>query len=182
MLLFIALALCEEGENKYQCKRCNHVYENRKALLEHTLVHLTIKPKKLYKCPLCQNISNTQKDAIKHLEDFHSVILETETIVLASFDEFQIWKKNKEQKSGSLYVSYHGSYKTNTFVRFKYFCHRSGVARRQGKGIRRMKTSNKIDAFCPSRMEVIVKADSCEVIFVKTHVGHVCELRRAQKV
>lgn len=98
-------------------------------------------------------------------------------MIFASFEEFEVWKKSKEQETSSFYVSYHGSYKTNTFVKFKYFCHRSGVVRRQGKGIRRMKKSKKIDAFCPSRLEVIVKANKCEVVFVKTHVGHIhdCE-------
>lgn len=110
------------------------------------------------------------------------MILETETITLASFEEFQVWKKNKEQETGSLFVSYHGSYKTNDFVRFKYFCHRSGIIRRQGKGIRRMKRSIKMDAFCPSRLDVIVKADRCEVILVKTHVGHTHNVERNKEI
>lgn len=139
-------------------------------------MHLSAKSYQNFKCPLCQHDNNKQSNIIKHLEEYHSVTLEVETVKLSSLEEFQIWKKNKEQETSSLYVSYHGSYKTKSFVRFKYYCHRSGVVRRQGKGIRRMKTSHKIDAFCPSWMEVIVKADRCEVTFIKTHVGHTCDV------
>lgn len=162
----------EEGTNRYQCKKCGNIYDNKKELRQHAQLHFYVKHNKLFKCALCEHSSSEQKTAIKHLEEYHSMVLETETVIFATFEEFQVWKKEKEHEASSLYVSCHGSYKTNEFVRFKYFCHRSGSVRRQGKGIRRVKASKKINAFCPSRIEVMAKADKCEVIFVKTHVGH----------
>lgn len=178
----IAFIKCENGENKYQCRRCDNAYSNKQELIEHASIHYAMKSNKLFKCPLCPHESCKQKNAIKHLEETHKIILETETMVFASFAEFEVWKKTKEQETSTFYVSGHGSYKTNKFVKFKYFCHRSGVVRRQGKGIRRMKRSKKIDAFCPSKLEVVVKADKCEVVFIKTHVGHMHDDGRNKKL
>lgn len=164
-----------EIENKYKCRKCDNSYDKKEDLVEHVQFHS--KHSQLLKCPICpHHSSNNQKSAIKHLEESHNMVFETETIIFATFEEFNFWKKEKELETSSCFVSSHGSYKTNEFVRFKYLCHRSGSIRRQGKGIRRMKTSKKIDAFCPSRLEVTVRADKCEVIFVKTHVGHDCDV------
>lgn len=168
----ITFVSCEEGENRYQCRRCGNTYDNKQKLIEHASTQHIVKSNTVFNCSLCQYSSIKQKKAIEHFEQFHNIVLETETMVFASFEEFEIWKRNKEQETCSSYINCHGSYKTNDFVKFKYFCHRSGLVRRQGKGVRRTRKSKKIGTFCPSRMEAIVKIDKCEVIFVKTHIGH----------
>lgn len=165
------VVLREDGINKYQCKKCGGIYDNKKESIEHVRLHLHFKQNKLFKCALCEHNDSDRKGSINHLIEQHNVVLETETSVFANFEEFQKWKKEIEYENSALYVSSHGSYKTNDFVKFKYFCDRSG-AKRQTEGGRRMKASKKIDAFCPSRIEVRVKADKCEVTFVKTHIGH----------
>lgn len=167
---FFLVETCEET-SVYYCKKCTNTFNSKTELIKHIAAHEKQKNKNL-KCAMCNYSSGEQKAALKHLEETHGFIPETETLTFASLDEFLAWKQEKERETSSLFTNSHGSYKTNDFVRFNYSCHRSGAVRRQGRGIRRIKASKKIDAYCPSRLEVIVRANECEVKFTKTHVGH----------
>lgn len=115
---------------------------------------------------------------IKHLQKMHNVDIEYELYEFINFDEFLAWKQTMERETASSYVKMHGTYKTETHIKTKYSCHRSGKFVQKGKGKRHLKMqgSKKINAYCPAQMEVVIEEHKCSVKFLKTHVGHKQEL------
>lgn len=115
---------------------------------------------------------------INHLQDTHNIDIEYELYEFNSFDEFLMWKQATERETVSSYVKMHGTYKTESHIKTKYSCHRSGKFIQKGKGKRHLKMqgSKKINAYCPAQMEVVIEERKCSVKFLKTHVGHKQEL------
>lgn len=130
--------------------------------------------KKVLRCPLCQYTDISSNHLINHYKIEHSLAIVVDTVTFATFDAFQEWKINIEKQTFSSFVNMHGFNQIINFKKIKYTCHRSGDIRTRGKKIRSFKTggSNKINAYCPAEMNVIVDETKCVVHFCKTHVGH----------
>lgn len=63
--------------------------------------------------------------------------------------------------------------------KIQFVCHRSGDYVPTGKGLRHLKTqgSNKINAYCPANIEVILEsAEVVKVTYLETHIGHKPEI------
>ena len=95
--------------------------------------------------------------------------------------EFEEWKREFERKSSANYTLDSGEEKLQDGTKKKYyFCHRSYSYTPKGKDIRLMKSqgSNKINAACPSTMEVHYTENSVKVYVCTTHCGHTMDIGR----
>ncbi|VEN54487.1 unnamed protein product [Callosobruchus maculatus] len=79
-----------------------------------------------------------------------------------------------ERETQSYFINEHGSYNTNSYIKFKYVCHRSGIFKSESKKIRHLKVqgSHKINGYCPEISGKILKNGICEVELVSQHIGH----------
>ncbi|XP_030764275.1 uncharacterized protein LOC115888642 isoform X2 [Sitophilus oryzae] len=101
-------------------------------------------------------------------------------LMFKTFDEFNLWMAYIEKETQSKFIKYRGTIVKKSGSKISYYCHRSGFFNSESKGIRHLKTkgSNKINGFCPARIEVLSeKNGQCKIMFTQTHVGHTnCDL------
>lgn len=97
-------------------------------------------------------------------------------ISFPTFEKFTIWKKELEKASKAKLINRMGTrLNLNKTKRFNFFCHRSGIYRSRGKGLRHLKTqgTSKINGFCPAEIKAtVLKNGECKVVWNTTHVGH----------
>lgn len=100
------------------------------------------------------------------------------------FTEFRNWKHKFEETSHFMYVKHSSSkISVSSNERKTYFvCHRTGTFQSGSCGKRKLKQqgSNKINASCPSTMEVVesLKDGSVKLVLWKTHAGHSADISR----
>lgn len=98
--------------------------------------------------------------------------------------EFNAWKRKLEETTHYMYVKHSSSKISATTNERKtyYVCHRTGTFQSGSCGKRKLKRqgSNKINASCPSTMEVVESLNdgSVKLVLWKTHVGHNAEVSR----
>jgi hypothetical protein len=82
----------------------------------------------------------------------------------SNFHEFEKWKNKTEKSNTSKYIRY-ASKKSESKTHYYYRCHRDGFFKSSGKNITHPKImgSNKINGFCPSRMDVTINNTGGEV-------------------
>lgn len=159
----------------FQCKKCNANYKYKRTLWAHEVkAHERKKTKKIkpLKCPKCPALVKKRNDMYRHFEMEHACFIEKENYEFQNNQEFDVWKKEVERKTNSSFLKVN---KTMTFQ-----CHRSGTYEPAGKGIRRLKLSGsrKINGFCPAMIKVEKQSEhKVEVTYIKTHVGHECEIK-----
>lgn len=157
----------------FKCAICQSEFGTLRECNVHKNTHKAIK---MLKCSLCPQSYSLKEDIIRHYTDEHTIKIENETIEFSSFDDFQAWKTKIERETFSSFITRHGFYEnpTTKVKKIFYMCHRSGDIRRRGSNTRSLKTqgSNKINAYCPANMNVIVEENKCRLAFCKTHIGH----------
>lgn len=169
------------------CSKCNKVFGYHWNLKTHEnkcSISVQNENNNLIKCPdsKCEYSFTSYALLRKHVEDFHSVVLNkeqhcfktlngtyyvmhigyiiyvnmfnTNTFLLISiFAEFMEWKQKIEKECVCSYVS-KATARLKKGKRTYYYCHRSGYFKTKSQGIRRIKSqgSNKIDSTCTSSM------------------------------
>lgn len=147
---------------------------------------------------MCKDYSsNITKDIFNHLKNAHDIIIESEELTFASVGEFYDWKSKIETEHSTQFKK-RTTKSSKLHVLTKYVCSRSGMFNPSGHGKRHVKLqgSKKINAFCPSAIDLTVNTDGmlitfdfvnnqidisfvagfCTVKFIKKHVGHKPEL------
>ncbi len=130
-------------------------------------------------CCLCKKCCDTCLRAQEHYRDDHDIHLEVENLNFSSFDDFKEWKLKLEATTVCRYVTTK-TFQCDTHSRYVYMCHRSGVYESKTEDRKRkVKVSGlkKLNGYCPAGMKVIRRSGecSCQVSFLKTHVGHAVE-------
>ncbi|XP_050299822.1 uncharacterized protein LOC126738496 isoform X2 [Anthonomus grandis grandis] len=100
--------------------------------------------------------------------------MEKKLLEFNTIQEFELWKMDIEKYTKSSYVKEHGTYKSKSFTRTTFVCHRSGCYKSKGKGERHLKLqgTNKINAFCTAAIKLTETQDKCKIEFLETHLGH----------
>lgn len=176
-------ALLSEDIPKYNCPICKKLFSNIFDFQSHKIDEHGMKERKsiLKKiCPLCQYEGVSKSELINHFESIHNLSIMSETKSFSSFDEFIAWKTNEEKTTNMIYRNkLKNQFDFNSRKQIIYRCHRSGHFQPSGKGIRRLKSqgTNKINGYCPAEMSLkICDQNKCEVLWIKSHVGHEGEL------
>ncbi|XP_071040759.1 uncharacterized protein [Parasteatoda tepidariorum] len=163
----------------HSCDICGANFNSDKNFNQHLKSHTSVVPNEYWKCPLCDKKSS-KTIILQHLQSDHELSLDIETLNFSTFDDFQNWKKSIEKDSMSAYLVQRGVFrKRDGTEKHSFYCHRSGHFISKSKGIRCMKAqgSKKINAYCPSNMQVEVSPDgSCSVQYLRKHVGHTNDL------
>jgi hypothetical protein len=165
------------------CHHCEKQFKSKFNLIRHFSTcrkysEGRFQVSKRVKCALC-NYENSRQTLLQHYNEQHGVNISTECMDFSNFHEFEKWKNETEKSNTSKYIRY-ASKKSESKTHYYYRCHRDGFFKSSGKNIRHLKImgSNKINGFCPSRMDVTINNTGGEVSakFVKTHVGHQMDL------
>ena len=102
---------------------------------------------------------------------------------------FNIWKKEQDNSSNSIYMQDSGSRMHGNTSKKCFYCHRSRVFTSKGNGQRALKVqgSCKINSFCTAHMKVSEDIETGEVFvnYCDYHTGHdneMCHLRVPEEV
>ncbi|KAG5889749.1 hypothetical protein JTB14_018971 [Gonioctena quinquepunctata] len=172
-------------QQKYICHNCSKCYVNKSNLIRH--VSKCSSDNERQKCPrkiecvLCNNYKDIKANLLKHYSLDHDIEISMENFQFTSFLEFGAWKEQIEVDTVSKYVK-HDSIKTIGNIKYYYKCHRDGFYKTEGKNIRqvKLKGSNKIDGYCPSKIAATVfkTTGEVDVQFLRAHVGHTMDLEK----
>ncbi|XP_050299208.1 uncharacterized protein LOC126738101 [Anthonomus grandis grandis] len=161
---------------KHICQICGENFSFFKHLKSHEkLAHDKIK--KIFKksCPLCEFGHIDRSELVSHFESDHNLVINSETIVFNTYEQFSKWKGEIEVATNAVYVKKNGNLNGEK-RKYAYFtCQCSGYYRPRGKGIRPLKRqgSNKMNAYCPANIYLKRTKDNCfEALWTQTHVGH----------
>ncbi|XP_011408624.2 PREDICTED: uncharacterized protein LOC100635716 [Amphimedon queenslandica] len=131
-------------------------------------------------CPNCSEKFITLTSLIHHLEKSHNEKVPINKLSFESMKEFYLWKKQEEQSSDSLYVQDSGCRLQGLNCKRYYYCHRSGVFKAKGKGLRVLKIqgSCKINQFCTANMQVSedTVTGKVTVTHCSQHIGHTLDM------
>ena len=113
-------------------------------------------------------------------------------IVVHHFDSLQIfekWKNEEERRSKSSYVQHSASRMQGVNRKSYLYCHRSGIVRSEGKGLRALKTqgSCKMNEFCTAHMTVTEDTitKKVKVSYCSHHSNHepeICHMKVPEDV
>ena len=94
--------------------------------------------------------------------------------------DFQDWKTKYELENLVSYVLDSSQKQLSSCEKLYFYCHRSHDYEGRGSNIRSLKSmgTNKMNAACPSTMEVEIREGIYYVKFFTTHVGHGEEIGR----
>ncbi|KAL4082867.1 hypothetical protein QTP88_029521 [Uroleucon formosanum] len=168
------------------CSKCNKVFGYHWNLKTHEnkcSIIVQNENNNLIKCPdsKCEYSFTSYALLRKHVEDFHSVVLNKEQHCFKTLNEFMEWKQKIEKECVCSYVS-KATARLKKGKRTYYYCHRSGYFKTKSQGIRRIKSqgSNKIDSTCTSSMVVTEDTNGISVNYCSTHFGHGSNLGRCR--
>lgn len=173
----------EDSSKQFHCSHCKSKYTFLKHLKFHERrVHNIGEPLRQLvkrKCPMCpfSSCAKEREEINKHLENQHKIILEWRSLNFTTLQEFHNWRIKFEDESIAKYLK---RYATGT--RLHYTCHRNGTFQSTSNNNRKQRInimeSCKIGAYCPSEIKVKIRPNgSAKVSYLKTHVGHRCELK-----
>jgi len=177
------------SHEKYICHCCGKEYSNKSNLIRHISKCTNTNGNKKQdcnkdvkvECVICKKYKDIKSNLLKHYRVEHSINMLTEDVCFSSFLEFEKWKDEMEENTVSKYVRC-DLRKSNNKIMYYYGCNRSGFYKSKGKKKRRLKLkgSNKINGYCPSRINVTINktTEEVHVHFVKTHVGHTMDLEK----
>ncbi|EYB81600.1 hypothetical protein Y032_0378g286 [Ancylostoma ceylanicum] len=168
------------ADRAVHCTSCTYTGPNQEALKRH-IRRMHAAPEResneslRWSCPLCSAALADQAALNEHCRTIHEL---TECAVLtrtfASVAEFEVWKSETERlhvtswKRSSVNVS---SIEKHTIKHF--VCHRSGVVRRVGKGLREPHESRISTRHCTSFLKAQFNDDGTVTArFCLEHVGH----------
>ncbi|KAJ8910233.1 hypothetical protein NQ315_015925 [Exocentrus adspersus] len=152
------------------CPFCSENFQTLQHLVSHKKTHLA----KL-KCSVCPYTGYDRENLILHYRSHHFFSIENECLKFDTFEDFQTWKSKVETETYSSFVKMYGSKKATNCTTINYNCHRSGLYKKKGINIRKLKTqgTNKIGGYCPARMNIKIMEDkTCVVNFCRSHIGH----------
>ncbi len=114
---------------------------------------------------------------IEHQNECHCANIIVSKHCFTNRSEFEIWKKQEEESSKSLYVQHSGAGRMYGHNRKKYYyCHRSGQFRSRGKGLRNLKVqgSVKVGDYCTAHMTMSEDTITSKVtvLYCKHHNNH----------
>lgn len=174
----------DDADKPNKCYMCFKSFRQKKNMYAHIRKIHSTQPKIEggILCPLCKMHALRQEHLRNHLETLHDIRIEKEERLFNTINEFLAWKEFVERDTLSLYVSKSSAkLLANNQQKTYYKCHRSGnyVALKKENRKKRLKVqgSNKIGATCPAAMEVTENVHGVNVVFWKTHVGHVNDLK-----
>ncbi|CAG9831208.1 unnamed protein product [Diabrotica balteata] len=162
----------------YVCSCCSESFHNLQKFFSHKKTHSNALTK--LKCALCENTNCSRENVISHYRSDHFINIEDNYLVFDTFEDFKSWKCKVEEETFSSFVKMYGSKKIGNCTTTNYNCHRSGIYKKKGQNIRKLKTqgSNKINGYCPARINVkFIDNENYIVNFCPTHVGHKQEQR-----
>lgn len=124
------------------------------------------------RCILCRVSFAQRIKVISHYEDSHGIEIKSENLQFRMEKEYLEWKINVETNTTCKFRK-RCCHKNKEHLLILYFCHRSGTYESQAH-VRRSKFtgSKKLNGFCPAEIKLYNKKRILDVIFVKTHVGH----------
>ncbi|VEN51585.1 unnamed protein product, partial [Callosobruchus maculatus] len=139
----------------YKCEACRKQFNDINNFRRHKRTHENVESRKQYKCTLCSSDVYLIKSEIWiHFQTNHDIVLNSNNLKFFNKDEFYTWKGQMERETQSYFINEHGSYNTNSYTKFKYVCHRSGIFKSESKKIRHLKVqgSHKINGYCPAEI------------------------------
>lgn len=185
------LKMHNASAEKYKCEKCDFT----SVRLDNLRRHVTIKHEKIVSdgsrisfnvaCVLCNDFSCAlRSDMVKHYESEHDVIFADKvSLSFENEEKFKDWKLSVEKSDLNQFVRDTGMKKTAT-GKFKlvFNCFRTGTFQSRsetGERHEKLLGSNKINGYCPARIEATVfeTGEVC-IDYYKTHVGHTNDLGR----
>ncbi|CAL4121762.1 unnamed protein product [Meganyctiphanes norvegica] len=135
-----------------------------------------------YKCleDSCHQTFRYVEQLREHLNHSHAQFqgkFYVQELRFASFDDFEEWKKQEEERSIVRYIkSNSGSKITRSGMQHKYYvCSRSGKVRLTGKGIRKLKRqgSSKLNTRCTASIKADIHPSGLVTVkYCREHYGH----------
>ncbi|KAK3909793.1 Zinc finger transcription factor family protein 17, partial [Frankliniella fusca] len=161
----------------FKCKKCPKVYKSKKALNKHVRNKhpLLVGPPSVlnFECAMSTYKGKTYTELTCHMTNSHNYEDDVEERTFKSMEEFKAWKECTEGKQFVRFVNERGVRELVAGKKILYECHRSGCFVSRGDGIREEKKSCKINAVCPTRMEVLLKDDgTISMTWHQNHLGH----------
>ncbi|CAH1971067.1 unnamed protein product [Acanthoscelides obtectus] len=133
---------------------------------------------KINKCSLC-DYSSKRYDVLMHYIKEHKIVIKEANYTFTTIDDFFNWKAIYEKETNSKLIKDYTVHK-NDHVYRGYKCHRSGNLISQSRGIKRARTSIKIDGYCPASIKLKSNGTaSYDVHVIETHVGHNLDLTQS---
>lgn len=173
----------ESETEKFKCEHCLQNYMSKKSLNKHLkLKHtqtmqevassLTVANAKLA-CAVCDFRGHSYVTLTRHLTQFHNYDHQIKYNDFESLSEFKSWKKCVESEQLVKYVKGRGMRQGVKAKKILFQCYRSGVCKRKGNGIRKLKKTCKVGAVCPARMDVCLQDNgSVSLTWHINHFGH----------
>lgn len=114
------------------------------------------------------------KNFTYHLEQDHSIKVDSKSLKFGSIEEFQKWQTAVEVETKANFIRQRTPDVSKDGIVTQYCCNRSGHFKSRSRNIRhpKLKGSVKINGFCPAGIKVVEKNGVCDVLFTYTHVGH----------
>lgn len=170
-----------ESITHHQCLICSRRFSHSSNLYRHVRqIHkeeaTTLYDPKCYgkaKCPLCSEYHVSRKAFVQHLEKLHKLTLDIERLTFKNKDEFEEWLSNIQKAMDVKYLA--SRHRESGEERIYYKCSHSGTFKSKGTGKkpRKVASTKKINAFCPSQISVKSNRDGIvNVVYTKTHLGH----------
>lgn len=169
---------------KFTCNLCQRNYNIERCYKYHLKMHgreanpngESDEMRNSKKCPLCDFVHQKRDKILSHFESDHLVPMGVANMEFPSFDEVLKWKEKMENDTNTRFFKEFENERDGHAV-IGYKCHRSGNYKTRGLGIRRLKMqgTNKINAFCPASIRVIIDTP-CRVKFQSTHIGHINDI------
>lgn len=119
-------------------------------------------------------------DLCSHLTTSHEIVANVERFTFNNRDEFETWRREKENEGCFLFVSY-GSHSSDELKTEYLYCHRTGFFDSKSKGIRKPKATktNRVNFYCSTFATVKTMTDRRIVVSAcLTHYGHDNLLKR----
>ncbi|XP_065206488.1 uncharacterized protein LOC135835914 [Planococcus citri] len=169
----------------FACEICDRQFFYKNSVNRHfRREHINKESRRRLKCTECEHECRFYQDLRTHIYVEHGIVCKVERQMFSDLDEFNAWKRKLEETTHFMYVKHSSSKISATTNERKtyYVCHRTGTFQSGSCGKRKLKRqgSNKINASCPSTMEVVESLNDGTVNLVlwKTHVGHDAEVSR----
>lgn len=172
-----------DRKDSFKCDKCEKVFNKSYYLYKHYRRLHKIEPtvKKTLLCPVpdCEEKTLNNEQLRNHIES-HGIPIESENLFFPSIQDFEKWKDEIETDNKASYLLKKTCNMADGSIKSYFWCNRSGSkfpSKSKMKRAPRAKGSRRINAHCPSTLEVIQGAGDIKVIYHKTHVGHDLELK-----
>lgn len=175
-----------QAKKEFSCKECNANFSRKDNLKRHMIrthkrEHFDeedVNKKNACIHPGCSKVFYHKTKLIQHIEEEHSVSLQTENIVFKTMQDFLKWKEQEEQNNYVFFSKCSGTTESKKASYSYYACQRDGTSqshrkttepprktrRRNRKGLVRMGT------LCPARLQVrTLHTGGVIVKYIKTH-------------